>query len=213
MEEGVTMDIRPTRIELIRTRRRIRLARKGLDLLKMKRSALIYEFLQISRTIRGMKENLRKEVVDALNMIKIASVLEGSLALERIANMSSDSKINMNSRNVMGVNIPTLDVSYNLSILSDVYRTISVPVAIDDSIRRFQKLFFDLILIVEKENSLRNLLVEIDRTKRRSNAIENILIPRLEYQAKMIKMMLDERERDTFTTLKTIKRKIEAQNE
>ncbi|BAB59195.1 H+-transporting ATP synthase subunit D [Thermoplasma volcanium GSS1] len=204
------MEIRPTRIELIRTRRRIKLARKGLDLLKMKRSALIYEFLQISRTIRGMRENLRREVEDALNTIRTAEILEGQVALERIANMSSDSTINVDSRNVMGVVIPTLNLTYNLSILSDVYRTISVPVAINDAIDRFQRLFLNLIQILEKENALRNLLIEIDKTKRRSNAIENILIPRLEYQAKMIKMMLDERERDTFTTLKTIKKKIEA---
>ncbi len=207
------MDIRPTRIELIRTNRRIKLARKGLDLLKMKRSALVFEFLQISRSIRGMRENLRKNVAEALEVIKIAEVLSGIMNLEMIANMSSDTSINISSRNVMGVPIPELNLNYSLSILSDVYRAESVPVAINDSISKFQNVFTSLIQIVEKENALRNLLVEIDRTKRRSNAIENILIPRLEYQAKTIKMMLDERERDTFTTLKIIKRKIEAENE
>ncbi len=207
------MEIRPTRIELIRTNRRIKLARKGLDLLKMKRSALVFEFLQISRSIRGMRENLRKNVAEALEAIKIAEVLSGIMNLEMTANMSSDTSINISSRNVMGVPIPELNLNYSLSILSDVYRAESVPVAINDSISKFQKVFTSLIQIVEKENALRNLLVEIDRTKRRSNAIENILIPRLEYEAKTIKMMLDERERDTFTTLKTIKRKIEAENE
>ncbi len=207
------MEIRPTRIELIRTNRRIKLARKGLDLLKMKRSALVFEFLQISRSIRGMRENLRKNVSEALEAIKIAEVLSGIMNLEMTANMSSDTSINISSRNVMGVPIPELNLNYSLSILSDVYRAESVPVAINDSISKFQKVFTSLIQIVEKENALRNLLVEIDRTKRRSNAIENILIPRLEYEAKTIKMMLDERERDTFTTLKTIKRKIEAENE
>ncbi|MGC8608475.1 MAG: V-type ATP synthase subunit D [Thermoplasmata archaeon] len=207
------MEIRPTRIELIRTNRRIKLAKKGLDLLKMKRSALVYEFLHISRSIRGMRENLRKDVAEALEVIKIAEIMNGMMNLEMIANMSSDTGININSRNVMGVPIPELNLVYNLTILSNVYRAESVPVAINDSISKFQKVFSSLIQIVEKENALRNLLMEIDKTKRRSNAIENILVPRLEYEAKTIKMMLDERERDTFTTLKTIKRKIEAEDQ
>ncbi len=148
-----------------------------------------------------------------LEVIKIAEIMNGMMNLEMIANMSSDTGININSRNVMGVPIPELNLVYNLTILSNVYRAESVPVAINDSISKFQKVFSSLIQIVEKENALRNLLMEIDKTKRRSNAIENILVPRLEYEAKTIKMMLDERERDTFTTLKTIKRKIEAENQ
>ena len=65
-----------------------------------------------------------------------------------------------------------------------------------------------MLEIAEKENSMRRLLQEIDKTKRRSNAIENILIPQLTYSAKQIRMRLDEIERDTFTTLKVIKRKM-----
>jgi V/A-type H+-transporting ATPase subunit D len=72
----------------------------------------------------------------------------------------------------------------------------------------FEKVYNQIIEIAEKENSMRKLLHEIEKTKRRSNALENIMIPQLNSQAKLIRMRLEEIERDMFTTLKIVKRKI-----
>lgn len=200
--------IKPTRIELIRTNRRIRLARRGLDLLKMKRNALVIEFFNISRKIRGLRANLREEVGRAIDAIKLAEILEGEMYLERIAQMSSGTSVNVGSKNVMGVRVPELSSSPGRTVLSPVYRAVAVTPSVNDAVRHFERVMASMLEIAEKENSMRRLLIEIDRTKRRSNAIENILIPQLTASARQIRMRLDEIERDTFTTLKVVKRKM-----
>jgi V/A-type H+-transporting ATPase subunit D len=204
-----SVDIRPTRIELIKTKKRIKLAKRGLDLLKMKRSSLVLEFFNISRQVKGMRENLRQEVGDAMQSVKMAEVIEGPMMLETVAYMSANQQVGSGVKNVMGVKIPELTMNYSQTLLSNVYRTISVPVSINDSIKKFERVFQSIIEIAEKENSMRKLLHEIEITKRRSNAIENILIPDLVRTAKIIRMHLDEIERDTFATLKFIKKKME----
>ena len=201
-------ELKPTRIELIRTRRRIKLAKRGLDLLKMKRSSLVMEFFNISRSVKGLRENLRADIEDALETLKSAEIISGTMNLERIAYMSADSTVGINLKNVMGVRIPELSRNYNQTILSNQYRAISVPTAVNDAIKKFENIYTQIVEIAEKENSMRKLLHEIDKTKRRSNAIENILIPQLTQSAKTIRMRLDEIERDMFTTLKMVKRKI-----
>ena len=203
-----SMEIRPTRIELIKLRRRIKLSKRGLDLLKMKRSALVMEFLKLAAEIRGLRENLRKDVEGALNSMVNAEIASGMMTIERIAYMSGESNVGIKPKNVMGVRIPVLNIDYEKAVLSEQYRALSVPIPVDEAISKFEKLFRSLINVAEKENSMRRLLHEIDRTKRRSNAIENILIPNLNAQAKYIRMRLDEMERDTFTTLKIVKKKI-----
>ncbi len=204
----VNLDIRPTRIELIKTTRRIKFAKRGLDLLKMKRSSLVMEFFAISRTVKGMRENLRNDVLEAMESLRMAEILQGAMAIELIAYMTSESKVSVNSKNVMGVRIPELKISDQKTVLSNVYRATSVPVSINDAINKFEKVYNQLLDIAEKENSMRKLLYEIDKTKRRANAIENVLIPSLVDTAKYIRMRFDEIERDTFITLKTIKKKM-----
>ncbi|MCL4327861.1 MAG: V-type ATP synthase subunit D [Candidatus Thermoplasmatota archaeon] len=204
-------DLRPTRIELINTNKRIKLASRGLDLLKMKRSSLVMEFFKISRTVSGMRENLRALVTEAVSSIQVAEILNGSLTIERIANMSADDSSSIKTRNIMGVRIPELKVNFGQSLVSYMYRASSLPVPVNEALKKFQQVFNMLIEVAEKESSMRKLLHEIDKTKRRSNAIENVLIPELKDEAKYIRMRLDEMERDTFTTLKTIKRKMESQ--
>jgi V/A-type H+-transporting ATPase subunit D len=205
-------EVRPTRIELINVTRRIRLARKGLDLLKMKRTSLVMEFFAISRTVKGMRENIRSDMAASLETVKLAEALSGLVNLERIAAMSVDTDADVATKNVMGVRIPSLNVVYHESLLSEIYRAISIPTVINDSIIKFEKIFRALLEIAEKENSMRKLLREIDRTKRRSNAIENILIPGLVANAKYIRMRLDEMERETFSMLKAVKRNLEEKN-
>ena len=134
-------ELKPTRIELIRTRRRIKLAKRGLDLLKMKRSSLVMEFFNISRSVKGLRENLRSDIGDALDTLKAAEIISGTMNLERIAYMSADSTVGVNLKNVMGVRIPELSRNYNQTILSNQYRAISVPTAVNDAIKKFSCCF------------------------------------------------------------------------
>ncbi|MCL4314156.1 MAG: V-type ATP synthase subunit D [Candidatus Thermoplasmatota archaeon] len=202
-------DVRPTRIELINTNRRIRFAKRGLDLLKMKRSSLVMEFFRISKTVAGLRTDLREKLMEAIRAVNIANVVDGTMVVEAIANMYAQTTAEVKSKNVMGVRVPTLNVDLGGSVISNVYRMTSVPVATNDAISRFEDLLKLILQVAERESAMRKLLREIERTKRRSNAIENILIPRLRENAKYIRMRLDEMERDSFATLKTVKKNIE----
>ena len=202
------LEVKPTRIELIQIKKRIKLATRGLHLLKMKRSSLVMEFFTISKHVSGMRENLRGDVGNALSTLKSAEIISGTMELERIAYMSADSTVEVGLKNVMGVKIPELNSEYSPTILSNLYRSTSVPTPINDAIGMFEIVYRQILEIAEKENSMRKLLIEIDKTKRRSNAIENILIPELSSVARYIRGRLDEIERDTFTNLKMIKKKL-----
>lgn len=200
------MNVRPTRMELLRIRRRIAIARKGLKLLKLKRQALILEFFRMSREVAAMRGDLKNKLRKAYESVHIAEMLAGPLRLEyESMRIPTISPLTLTTKNVMGVRIP--EVSQAASFDSAEH-LLELPASINQVVRVYRDLHVALLNIAEKETALRRLLLEIEKTKRRSNAIENILIPRLERSAKYIKFVFDEMERDSFTKLKTVKRKL-----
>lgn len=200
-------NIKTTRIELIRTKARIKVASKGLDLLKLKRASLVLEFFELARQIQLLKANLRESTERAMDSVKIAEVFTGRIALERIAVEQSPILAGVEAKNVMGVRIPNVNIESKNS-LSVAYELISVPTAVEDARRNYDRLFKLLIEVAEKESSLRKLLFEIEKLNRRSNAIENVVIPNLKDKAGYIKQRLEDLERDQIVSLKFIKRKI-----
>jgi V/A-type H+-transporting ATPase subunit D len=205
-------NIRPTRLELLRTRRRIVLAKKGLNLLKLKRQALIAEFFALSRQALALRGDLQRRIALGYDSIRMAEMMEGPTRLENVAMLLPDIRpVRVATKNVMGVKTPRVE--------SEAYTPVSatalldLPTSIDESIRHFQAIYRVILDVAEKENALRRLLREIEKTKRRASAIENVLIPRLEAAVRYIKFRFDEMERDAFSMLKTVKRKMEQQEE
>ncbi|MEM0140111.1 MAG: V-type ATP synthase subunit D [Ferroplasma sp.] len=205
--------VRLTRIELINTKKRVKVASRGLELLKMKRQSLVMEFFKISNEVKGLRENIRKDIEDGLQAIRIAEVIDGTLEIERLSYMYSSPEIKLSSKNIMGVKIPEMNTEIGVKIMSNIYLANSVPVSVYDATVLFNRIFRELLQVAQKEASMRRLLYEIDRTNRRSNAIENIMIPRFKQELKTIVEHLDERERDSFSTLKFVKSHIVLQNE
>ncbi len=205
--------VRLTRIELINTKKRVKVASRGLELLKMKRQSLVMEFFKISNEIRGLRENIRKDIENGLQAIRIAEIIDGTLEIERLSYMVSSPEINLSSKNIMGVKIPEMNAEIGSKIINNVYLASAVPVSLYDATVLFNRIFKELLQVAQKEASMRRLLYEIDRTNRRSNAIENIMIPRFKDQLKTITEHLDERERDSFATLKFVKSHVVIQEE
>lgn len=202
-------NVKTTRIELIKTKARVKVAKKGLELLKLKRSSLVLEFFELARQIQLLRSNLKESVERAMDSSKIAEVEAGRISLERIAAEQSDILVGVEAKNVMGVRIPNVNVEAK-SGLSVAYELISVPTAVEDARRSYTNLFKLLIEVAEKESSLRKLLYEIEKLNRRSNAIENVVIPNLNENAVYIKQRLEDLERDQIVSLKFIKRKMMA---
>jgi V/A-type H+-transporting ATPase subunit D len=200
-------NVRPTRLEYIRTKRRILIARKGLKLLKLKRQALILEFFNTSKTAAALRGTLQAELVKGYDAIRMAEMLAGSMQLENEAmKIPQMSNLQVSSKSVMGVRIPKLAGGRMEDMMTE--HLLELPASINEAIRAFQQVHKIVLDVAEKETALRKLLYEIERTKRKSNAIENVFIPRLQAAVKFITFRLDEMERDTFIMLKTVKRKM-----
>jgi len=201
------INIRPTRLEYIRTKRRIVVAKKGLKLLKLKRQALILEFFNASKTAAALRSGLQSELVKGYQSIRLAEILAGTMRLENEAmKIPQISKLQIQVKNVMGVSIPKLEGGKsNTAIIEHI---LELPPSINEAIQAFQNVHKMVLDVAEKETTLRKLLYEIEKTKRKSNAIENVFIPRLQSAVKFIIFRLAEMERDTFIMLKTVKRKM-----
>lgn len=203
-----TSNLRPTRMELLKTKVRIRLAKRGLELLKLKRSSLIIEFFKIAKEVRGLKANAPKIVEAAITSERLAEIMAGGLVIENTAYFQPSVNVGVASKNIMGVKIPEVSMERGKSFLSELYEAVSLPTSVMEARENFLVLLNYLLKIAEKEIAMRRLLIEIDKTKRRTNSIENVLIPRLNETATYIKMRLDEIDRETFITLKVIKGKM-----
>lgn len=196
--------VKTTRIELIRTKARVKVANKGLTLLKMKRTSLVLAFFDLARQIKVMRESMRNAVVSAMESAKLAELHAGRIILERIAAEQSHIGASVAARNVMGVKIPDVELARRAA-LSESYELISVPTSVEDAKRSYLNLFNMLVEVAEKENSLRKLLYEIEKINRRANAIENVAIPNMVEKATYIKMRLEDMERDQTVSIKFIK--------
>jgi V/A-type H+/Na+-transporting ATPase subunit D len=205
--------VKPTRMELLRLKARIKLANKGLNLLKQKRAALIVEFFKINKKALDLRKQLDANMAKAYNSLAIAEMYEGKIAIESTAYMVNRMKgFAIKTKNVMGVRIPEVSGrDPNFQAIDQQFALMGLSVKRQEAINNFEAALKIILDIAEVENSLRRILVEIDKTKRRVNSIENVLIPRLQGQAKYIAMRFDEMERETFVTLKTIKAKLESE--
>ncbi|MDG6939067.1 MAG: V-type ATP synthase subunit D [Nitrososphaerota archaeon] len=200
-------NVRPTRMEYLKTVRRIAMAKKGLKLLKLKRQALILEFFTLSKTVATLRSGLRKKLQKGYDSIHKAELFVGELRLEyESIRMSRIKELTLRTKNVMGVKIPQIEQQERSSVGPE--QLIELPPSINQAIKAYAEIHRMVVDVAEKETALRKLLLEIERTKRRSNAIENVLIPRLQGNAKYIKFRFDEMERESFIKLKTVKRKM-----
>ncbi len=201
-------NVRPTRLELLRTRRRIVLARKGLKLLKLKRSALIAEFFSLSKEALQLRGDLQSRIARGYESIRLAEMDVGPTRLESISLLLPElAPVSVATKNVMGVKTPKVGRGNYAPVPETAL--LHLPASVHESVRHFQEIYKVVLDIAEKENALRRLLYEIEKTKRRASAIENVLIPRLVATVRYIKFQFDELERDAFSMLKTVKRKME----
>jgi len=196
----------------LRAKNRIKIAQKGLKLLKLKRQALILEFFNISKSSAKLRGELNSELIKGYQSIRMAEMLDGEMRLENEAmKIPQLKKLLITPKNVMGVKIPRLEGGTREQSLTEYL--LEIPVSISEAIKAFQEVHKIVLDVAEKETTLRKLLIEIEKTKRKANAIENVFIPRLEEAVKFILFRLGEIERETFVMLKSVKRKISEREE
>lgn len=200
-------EYKPTRSELLELRKKIKLSEKGYKLLKMKRDSLIMEFFQVLDKAKEIRQRITQKYKIAKDKIAVAEAIEGavgvksaSLALLEVPSME------LATRNVMGIVVPQIDAkSVKKRLDQRGYGIIDTSARIDEAADAFEDLVEDIIIAAEAETTMRKLLDEIEKTKRRVNALEFRVIPDLKGAEAFIRMRLEELERENIFRLKMLK--------
>lgn len=206
--------IKPTRMELLKLRKRVLLAERGHKLLKEKRDALISEFLSIAGTVRNIRKEAEEHLAKAYEDLLASQAIMGTGAVKEISwNTDQDIQVEMRSRNIMGVRVPIIEMDKaERTVIRRGYGFVDTSSKLDEACWKMEQTLAMIVKLAEVEETVRKLAIEVEKTKRRVNALEYIVIPRLKATVKYIRMRLDEIERESFTRLKKIKTLLEAQS-
>jgi len=198
--------IKPTRMELLLAKKKLKLAFKGHKLLKQKRDVLVLEFFKVLKEIKEFRGQIAGNLINAQGSLYNAQAIEGELNIERIAlGISSGATIDIGSRSIMGVEVPVVN---DIKVENQWHGYFEQTVELDNAIKQYRDIFPELIKLMEKQLMLKHLAEEIKKTKRRVNSLEYLTMPRLEKVKKVITFKLEELERENFSRLKKIKKAI-----
>jgi len=202
-------EIQPTRSELLEVTKRIKLTKNGHKILKLKRDGLILEFFKILDQAKDLRVEIAARYKAAQEKIAIATAVDGGIAVRSAAYaLASHPEIKLRSRNLMGVVVPDIKSSRIVAPLDERgYGIIGTSPRIDEATDAYEKLVETVVKAAELETTMKKLLDEIERTKRRVNALEFKVLPDLEEIERFIRFRLEEMERDNTFRLKRIKGK------
>ncbi len=199
--------IHPTRMELLMLKRRKVLAEKGHDLLKEKRDALIMEFFDILEDVRKLRNDVNEALKEAYDALAMTKMIMGPLKVEEVAtSIPPILELDVSTRNVMGVRVPLLRVEEKSeSTLISSYGFTDTSAKLDEAVEKFRNALKAIIRLAETEAAVKRLAEEIEKTKRRVNALKYVIIPRLTNTILFIELHLEEREREDLFRMKRIK--------
>ena len=201
-------NLNPTRLNLINLKKRTVTARKGYGILKRKREVLVIEFLNLLKQSKESRSVLNELVQQSYKTVTIASTYVGNFELEDVAmHMKEAEPVKIRIKNIMGVRIPEITRAQRPTQIS--FSVLPSSLAVDDINDTFVRATNSIIDVAQREQGLKRLVIEIDKTKRRVNALDYRIIPGMIKQSKYIRMRLEEIDRDTFSALKHVKKKIQ----
>ena len=206
MAEQILEAVSPTRMDLLEIRKKLVLAEKGHKLLEEKRDALVEKFFGIIDKRNQLSRELDEEFKGAFLSLIQAQMILGEKKVEEASFLNENiGEISFETDNVMGVKIPKMNADEIKTDLKPAYGFFETCSKLDDSKQSFSQLLIKLIELADLEAGIKSLTVEIEKTKRRVNVLENNLIPKLHATRKYIEMQLEEREREDFFRRKRIK--------
>ncbi|MFA5034187.1 MAG: V-type ATP synthase subunit D [Candidatus Margulisiibacteriota bacterium] len=186
--------VNPTRMELLRLRRRVQLARRGHKLLKDKLDGLMQQFLKTKKDYLALHADLEKRLVAIFTKSILAYALSQPGAVVRASQASITTKV----LNMMGVKLP----SYTLTVEGEpLYSDLKTTVEYREAAVSFAAILPDLVAYAALNKAMRLLAAQVNETRRRVNALEYVVIPELEKNARAIGLKLSERERSTRVVL------------
>ena len=200
--------VNPTRMELTRTKARLRTAQRGHKLLKDKRDELMRQFMDIVRENRALREKVEQSLLRAHSSFTVASAVMSPELLEQALLVPKQSvELNMSVENIMSVNVPRYSFRTKTQDAADIYPYGFAQTSgeLDDAVAALSGILPDLLRLAEIEKTAQLLAGEIERTRRRVNALEYVKIPQMQETVKYITMKLEENERANTIRLMKVK--------
>ena len=204
-------ELHTTRTELLQRRTQIELAQQGRDLLEKKRDALLVEFMKIMEAVLELGANLRRVAADAHYALAIAQAVDGVVNLQSAALATrGEITVDISGTHIMGVPIPEVAKrNVRRSASERGYGITGISSRVDEVAEKFEDELNIIIEMAAIETKLKRLGAEIQKTRRRVNALDQVVIPTLTKQVRYISMALDERSREDLFRLKRVKKTLE----
>ena len=200
------LNVNPTRMELRRLKNRLKTAVRGHKLLKDKADEMVRRFMLYIRENKRLREEVEGELKASLNSFMLARAVSSDAVIEEAVAMPGTSvKLRTSSKNIMSVEVPVFEIEEGETSELYPYSFAGVTSELDDSIASLSGLMPKLLKLAEVEKTCNMLADEIEKNRRRVNALEYVMIPQLEETIKYISMKLDENERGATTRLMKVK--------
>lgn len=202
------INVNPTRMELTNLKKKLNTARRGHKLLKDKRDELMRQFLDMVRENLALREEVERAIRSAdTHMAIAASVMKREQVETALMMPKQEIELNITDKNVMSVVIPVFHAEYKSGDENDIYPYgyAFTSGELDEAVESLSEIFQKMIRLAEVEKSCQLMADEIEKTRRRVNALEHVMIPRYEETIKYITMKLEENERSTITRLMKVK--------
>ncbi len=202
------LNVNPTRMELTTLKKRLKVARRGHKLLKDKRDELMKQFLELVRKNKELREKVEEMLMRAHNNFLIARAVMSSEYLEEALMFPKQSvALEVSSKNIMSVDVPVFDFKTQSDDQGNIYPYgfATTSGELDGAIGTLSEVLPYMLELAQMEKSAQLLAEEIEKTRRRVNALEYVMIPQLAETIKYITMKLDENERGNITRLMKVK--------
>ncbi|MDD5492893.1 MAG: V-type ATP synthase subunit D [bacterium] len=198
------LNINPTRMELLKLRRRTAIARRGHKLLKDKQDELMRTFMELIEKLKNSRQETEKELREATAHYILNKAQIGEEAIEELwQGLKAEVEVSWSWEPLMNLQLPRYQVATKAQDI--VYGYLDTTLALDQMTEKYKNLLVQLVALAEQEKVIKLLAEEIGKTRRRVNALEYILIPNLIETMRYINMKLIEHERGTITRLMKIK--------
>ncbi len=200
--------ITPTRMVLNQQKARLKTAMRGHKLLKDKRDELMRQFMDVVRKNRELRTRVEEGLTEAFSALTVASAIMSPDMLEQAILYPRQSvELSMKYKNVMSVNVPVYDFKTKTADTSDIfpYGFAQTSGELDDALATLSSVFADMLELAQVEKTMQLMAQEIEKTRRRVNALEYVMIPECQENIKYISMKLEENDRSSKVRLMKVK--------
>ncbi|UCG03560.1 MAG: V-type ATP synthase subunit D [Candidatus Heimdallarchaeota archaeon] len=209
--ENIIPGITPTRMQLLELKQRLELANKGYELLSEKLEALTGELFSTVMLYKQKREKVQETITESQDQFIQLQLQMGEVTIKNVA-FGYPRKFNLESmsRRLMGISVPVFQIRQETFYKEDLihYSMSETTARFDSSLKIFENALQAIVSLAEIQSTLTRLAREIIETKRRVNALNYIIIPRIEATVSWIQLTLAEREREAFVRLKKVKKKL-----